>query len=329
MNEKCVYCLKEKNSFNREHVIPQSFGTFGSNTFVLNHNEVCSACNEYFSKDLELSLGRDSIEGRLRFKENIKSEEEFKALTKNKRLIEKAHEEPFKGVYIEARYSEQLQRIEAIPLPQAGFLNKDNIFDYFLWSEIPTNEELVARGYQTDKKGSTRIFGVFDFEEINKKFAEKGFKYFKTEGMIDPDSTMTDISCEITECIGENKFKVMAKIAFNYFIYFKGKAICLSKDFDVIRNYIRYGNKPNYPLVIPKDKAILSDEPIAGMRRSGHIITVNKALDGISIVAQVSLMNYLSYSICLSRNCQETKNDIRRGHFFDPHNKQILELEVR
>lgn len=327
MNLKCIYCLDNKNNFNREHVIPQSFGTFGADTFVLSNNEVCKDCNDYFSKHLELSLSRDSIEGRLRFKENIKPENKFKAITKNKRLLEKADEEPFKGVYIEPVYSEEIGRIKAIPVPQAGFLNKDNTFEYFLWDEIPTNEELVEKGFKTDQKGSIKVFGVFDETEINNKF--KGFNHFKTEGFIEPDPTKTDISCEITECIGDNKLRAIAKIAFNYFAYINGKEICFNHDFNIIRSYIRHGRKPDYPLVIPKEEPILRDEPLEGMRRSGHLITFNKASDGLAIVSQVSLLNSLSYAVCLSRSCNDMPKIVRKGHFFDPHNSQIVDLEAR
>jgi len=326
MKNICVYCVKENCAFNREHVIPKSFGTFGINTFILNHNEVCKSCNQYFADNLELYLGRDSLEGQFRFKHNIKPEEEFKSLAKKSRMVTKSNEEPFKGVYVERIYSDILNKIETKPLPQAGFLNKDGGFDYFLWNDIPTKDDLEKKGYKIDQKESIRIFGVFNEAEIKNKFTEKGFSNFKTEGIFEPESDKQDIGCEVTEKFDDIKLRVMAKIAFNYLVYFEGKEFCLQKDFDNIRRYVRYGEKCDYQLVLPKQESILSDEPVEGKRRSGHLITVNWATDGVSIIAQVSLMNLFTYCISLAKDHSGEKRNIKRGHFFDPYNKQVIEL---
>src|SRR5262245_4424696 len=59
----CLYCkeTKPQDLFNREHVLPQSFGTFDNNMVL--RNLVCEDCNTYFSRTLELRLGRESFEG--------------------------------------------------------------------------------------------------------------------------------------------------------------------------------------------------------------------------------------------------------------------------
>lgn len=45
---RCIYCLDEKDEveFDREHLIPQAFGTFDSDTLVIDC--VCKSCNGYF-----------------------------------------------------------------------------------------------------------------------------------------------------------------------------------------------------------------------------------------------------------------------------------------
>src|SRR5262245_22649887 len=72
-NFECVYCraAQPESAFNREHVVPEAFGTFANN-FVL-CNRVCRGCNSYFSKEFELTLGRDSMEGLERFRSGIVS----------------------------------------------------------------------------------------------------------------------------------------------------------------------------------------------------------------------------------------------------------------
>ena len=44
-----------------EHVIPQGFGRFGSDTPTLDC--VCDDCNAYFGRELDLLLMRDTYEG--------------------------------------------------------------------------------------------------------------------------------------------------------------------------------------------------------------------------------------------------------------------------
>ncbi|MEA4893354.1 MAG: HNH endonuclease [Peptococcaceae bacterium] len=64
---KCIYCLQTKpvSDFNREHVISRFMGTY-ENAVVLNHNEVCKECNDFFCENLENALSFDSLEGLLR-----------------------------------------------------------------------------------------------------------------------------------------------------------------------------------------------------------------------------------------------------------------------
>ena len=54
-----------------EHVIPQSFGKFATKTPTLKC--VCDECNAYFSKELDLLLARDTLEGVTRSKKGIPS----------------------------------------------------------------------------------------------------------------------------------------------------------------------------------------------------------------------------------------------------------------
>jgi hypothetical protein len=75
MSQLCIYCEeKDPTKFaGREHVIPQAFGTFGSQTPVLKC--VCDACNAYFGKELDQIHTRDTLEGVLRYKQGIFSRE--------------------------------------------------------------------------------------------------------------------------------------------------------------------------------------------------------------------------------------------------------------
>jgi hypothetical protein len=82
-------------------------------------------------------------------------------------------------------------------------------------------------------------------------------------------------------------------------------------------------------MIAVREKAILADEPVVGKRRLGHLITSNWAQDGVSIVGQVSLFNWVTYCVSLLRDYPDERRDVKRGHFFDVANRRILELETR
>lgn len=60
----CIYCREQKGEefFNSEHVLPQSFGLYGSETMTL-INKVCAACNKLFGETIDKFLARETREG--------------------------------------------------------------------------------------------------------------------------------------------------------------------------------------------------------------------------------------------------------------------------
>lgn len=71
----CIYCktINQEKFKGVEHVMPQSFGTFGSETPKLNC--VCDECNNYFGRELDQALARDTLEGITRYKKGLFSRE--------------------------------------------------------------------------------------------------------------------------------------------------------------------------------------------------------------------------------------------------------------
>ena len=69
MHCSCIYCAAcEPNHFKGcEHVIPQSFGLFGTHTPTLDC--VCDDCNAYFSRELEQVL--DAIDAAIRVRDKL------------------------------------------------------------------------------------------------------------------------------------------------------------------------------------------------------------------------------------------------------------------
>lgn len=123
MTIRCIYCLKDKprNEYQRrEHVMPQCYGTFTPNNLVL-YETVCDVCNQYFGDEIELYLGRDTIEGVIRYRYGKRP----KRLPKgHKRLKFKIAEGELEGMLVKPIYPRVPGETDTELLPQVGFFNR-------------------------------------------------------------------------------------------------------------------------------------------------------------------------------------------------------------
>jgi len=324
---KCIYCLENKpeSSYtNTEHVIPQSFGVF-KNNFTLN-KVVCNDCNKYFGENLELDLARDSCEGQSRFEFSVKATNDYKSYGKKSRLVIRVAEGPLKGLFVCREYSPGSNKIILKPLPQVGFKRPNSYeYDYYLLNEVPDKKDLEENEFDLTNPHGIRAFGM-DMERLEDKLREKGIS-FNSGGEYVPRHESSTLLCEIEGTIDRKIFRAISKVAFNYLAYWQDSEFMYQKTFDTIRRYIRYGETALYPIVGVLNKPILADEK-GTRRRLGHIVTVNWAENNVSIVSQVSLFNWVKYTICLSRGYSGERRTIKKGHFFNTNNKEILELDT-
>jgi hypothetical protein len=325
---KCIYCLNDKpiDAFIKaEHVMPQSFGLF-QNNFTLN-GIVCDDCNQYFGDNLELDLGRDTFEGISRYEHGTRNPKDFKSLGPRSRIRLKIAEGVLKGTFSYLAYSQELNLVTPRPLPQVGFLNKKSLdYSYFLLDEIPDKPELENMGLDCDK--NVRAFGD-SFEAIENALASKGiYPDFQKEIPL-PDKKLEKLLVEFDVNVDSIIRRAIAKIAFNYLAYWQGADFVLQDVFNPVRCYIRNGKQTNTPFVVVRKEGILADEKYQDFRRLIHIVTVNWAQNGFSIISQVSLFNYLSYTVQLAKNFPSEKPDITKGHFFNLGDYKIYELVAR
>ncbi|MFH0853733.1 MAG: HNH endonuclease [bacterium] len=326
---KCIYCLEEKGRdeyLKDEHVMPQSFGVFKSN-FVLKA-VVCDQCNQYFGDNLEIDLARDTFEGIARYEHGVKKAKEFKSLGKKSKLLIKVGEGFFKGAYVYRDYSPDIGKIIVKPVPQVGFLKKEvSEYDFFRLDEIPLKANIVDDKYDLDNVQGIIILGCRNLMAVE-ELQKKGY-VFKIKGESDcPSTSADDWLCEVNGKIDQKIFRAMAKIAFNYLAFWEGPEFVQYHGFDIIRRFVRYGDKVEYPLYHIDNQSILEDERESSQRRLGHIITVNWADDRVSIISKVSLFNWAIYYISLARNFSGERRAITRGHLFNIYSKDILELGV-
>lgn len=331
MKTKCIYCLKDKSSSQyqkREHVMPQCYGTFTPNNLILNKT-VCDECNQYFGEKIELYLGRDTIEGVKRYKYGIKPR---KLPKRHKRLEIKIYEEgELKNMIVMPKPSGVYGEIDLPTVTQAGFFNKDKQeYDYFEPQDMPTAKELKEHGYELEKKIIDLIAN--NDEDMNcllGALKEKGIDIKLGKEIEWPENKKgKKILVKVTPIIDRIIYRGLSKIAFNYLARVVGKEFVLLKDFNGIRNFIRYdeGNSNDY--FRGREQPILYEDRI--LRRynmkvtNGHLIVVEWRRT--NLISKISIFNMATYLIRFCRNFSGVWRPINYGHHFDINSKEVSEL---
>jgi hypothetical protein len=321
---ECIYCREKQPALayaKAEHVIPQSFGKFRNN-LTLRHL-VCDACNQFFGDNLELALARDTLEGQSRADIGVKKAADFKSPGQQSRIRIKIAEGDFKGAYVFRDYSDTDGKVTLQLVPQIGFRQRElGEYKYFPLDELLDKKQLEELGLDLQYPKIIWAVGL-DVEELSKRLADKDIS-FRHDGDVVSMNESESLLCEVQGTIDPIIRRATAKIAFNYLAYWMGGDFVRHSSFDQTRKFVRHGQLAPYPLVKVGQQPILADEGVR--RRVGHLVTIAWAADGMSIVAQVSLLNLFTYSICLARNYEGERREITRGHFFNVADGAILEL---
>jgi hypothetical protein len=330
---KCIYCLEDKTveEFNIEHVIPQSFGSF-ENNFTLTET-VCVDCNQYFGNELELSLGRDTYEGLLRYIYKVKASKAFKFLN-NKRLLFRLKEKgPWEGAIVQFKYSEEQNEVVVDPINQVGLQKRGGgEWEFFEIKDIRSKDDLEGQGFIV--KGERTLKFLFKSTEQLKEMREQlGVKGFKVETLGEEkmplESNEKEINIEIRGTIDRVIHRAIAKIAFNYLAYQEGRDFVLGDNFNEIRIFVRYGEHRDVKqrLVTIQKEPILYPERRFGLQETnGHMITLEWNASKTSLTSQVTLFNEIVYRIILCRYYWGVYREIATGHHFDLESKKISKL---
>ena len=323
--QKCVYCVEdlEASAFDTDHVIPQAFGRFTNNLTLTDC--VCKGCNNYFGWNLELFLGRDSIEALRRIQYGLKPVEEVADLPLERLSFSIAKEGEWQGVRLQLCVRGGEWVVEA--MPQIGLAKKGGRGRTYL-----TEEELADP--------ATPIPADWDPEAGINVIAPSGAAAERLvtllAGRAITGQRRVDLPwaageegrmwVEITSRIDRIIRRSVAKIAFNYMAYVAGAEFALHPDFNATRDYIRRGVMPTYPLVELTQKPILSRELPRWRGTKGHLITLEWGELDQHVIGQVSLFNEITYKVTLARNFSGLWRDIRSGHKFHISERRVKRL---
>jgi len=321
----CIYCKRElvESEFNKEHVLPRAFGTFENNLTLI--EIVCKECNSFFSTALELYLARDSIEAVQRLERGLKPLELENELRQQRVGYSIDVEGPWEGARLQLGVEDNELVVGLVP--QVGFHKKAGGERrlFITEEELATSDAWRDR---VDPAGNLLVAApsIEVRDRIIAKLKEKGISFTATMEMPAPPTESGRVLTETAVKIDSVIRRAVAKIAFNYAAFTAGPVLLLDPAFDVTRRFIRFGDKPDYPLVVVDDVPILYDDMRTARQTSGHLITLEWAPCGRDAVSQVALFNWIRYRISVGRHFTGIWREIRSGHHFDHESRQIHQL---
>jgi hypothetical protein len=320
---RCIYCLEEKEdkAFNREHVVPQAFGTFDSRTPVLEC--VCQSCNGALGRELDEKLARDSIEGLDRIQAGIKDASTYKTLGRRSTMhVEFDKAGPLRGARgFHLPDPAGSQKLAVTPIPQIGFSrSKDGEFEWFPVHALPSQDELIAR-YGRGTEAFIRTWEI-PIQEAQDALEAKGFARGTVSEQTEPPSG--SVRTEIVAKISEPEFRAYSKIAFNYLAFVCGPRSALRPEFNEVRRFVHAAVQPPSRIVKVERMPWIITRNGTDAALVGHYLAVCSVRD--TIVAHVSLFTRLRYTITLADGGFVIPVRVGAGHIFDVEGRSVTPI---
>lgn len=313
----CIYCLKvaDKSAFNKEHVIEDSMtkgsGIQGNLTLAPETHQscVCIDCNHYFGRELDQSLGRDSLGAMLRSEYGLlkpKTGKPLPVIGNSSRLKIKTAD----GNHISIRHEAN----ERVATAHAHIRILNDLTQKYDCYQIDQLSELLAEnpGMEFESVNCTDK----DFQRIKDIVSSAG-RSMKLVGdeYKEPDEIHDSQKVQLIVDIDTRYKRAIAKIAFNYLAYNLNSidsTLVLKDEFHSVRNFIRYGKEPGGSIVgTPKDSFTATN--------GGHLIDVALTRHELRrvIVARVCLFNIIPWTVLLTNNYKGIDFALKFKHAWD------------
>jgi hypothetical protein len=285
---------------------------------------VCDGCNEYFGRNLEFHLGRDSTEAVHRLQHGIKKASEHDEVRYER--IRLTVEEPgvFQGATVRIG-RDAGSGVQPIPVPQVGFRRRgESRFTWIL--EAHLDEETASR--YREHRGEIRVIGP-ESEDRNRLIArirELGIPFNPQPERQEHIVNERHQAMIVTEAeIDIPLQRAIAKVGFNFAAYLLGAEFVTGSNFDRTRYFIRRASPPGFQVVTPSDKPILTWDSETLRQTTAHIIVIEWD-DRDTLVVRFSPFNFITYRIVLCSVFHGIWRRISVGYAFDHDDHVIIPL---
>lgn len=319
-DQPCVYCGSALPSTKREHVIPQALGTFQQNWTL---GCVCDECNHFFSRELELALGRDSAEAFFRIDCGVKPPATAHKFLNRRMRANLVAPGQFTGARVVMRPSSENDALLPFLPPQVGFRSDGEEWKYIPERDLDEQSIKQIAGAAPEIK----IIGQGeDLPRLVKRLAELGVDFVETNRLL--KQTISDdapISVEHEFIVDLTLRRAAAKIAFNYATKVLGPETMRRGDFDVVRRFVRFGEEPE-TLVTAQRISILVGAEAATTKT--HACGLGWLDHSRELIAIVSLFNQVTYGCRMCKSESDEWATVSSQHLFDPIKRTIARLPI-
>jgi hypothetical protein len=252
----CIYCKRDSNAtaFEAvEHVIPQAFGTFGSETPTLDC--VCDECNQHFGDSLDIYLARETVEGVVRYRKGVSSS----AARPQKHLKITLDAGPETGQFAGMQVAIDGTRGELMrPLAQFQILNQrtgqTEVYSKAQIKDLKLPEDVYGRPGDESGNGTWKcnIFSASQEEhnEMVQALRSIGINFSPGTPFSLPERREPAVEdCEdnslpviIEGEVTDTHRRAHAKIFLNFIANFFGSEEASKPHWDFLRQFARYGN---------------------------------------------------------------------------------------
>jgi hypothetical protein len=213
-------------------------------------------------------------------------------------------------------------------IPQAAFFDQNQK----RWVHVTADEIDVLLPKRPDlKKGQIRIYARSsqEYSAVVSKLSEHAVNFRKAGELQCPERLLQapEMEIEVTLTVNQGIRRCIAKYAFNYLALVCGSEFARGRDFDIVRQFVRYGGRPRYPLVVASSRPILYDDRASARQTDGHLLTLSWAGSLSDLVGEVSLFNSITYRVSLCRQFSgRLWRPIRSGVHYDLERKIVKPL---
>lgn len=312
----CIYCKKSNTPKNVEHVLPKMLGKFENNLTLI--GMVCQECNQFFSKDIELALGRDSIYGILyRGLVGLLNNKKFNKAVKHQRkyMAPLLYHTDYGHLHIDLSLNKETV-FKAEIANQFSILNstKGRRVNIRV-DQLPPFSQLDSIGLPP-KKGRFMFLGKtnekHDYEELSRILKLCNINLTLGQEILLADQLPEQGPLLFSSMINDTIIRAVAKIGFNYLAYRIGSSLSLNESFNEIRNYVLNGVNTNHKLVVLSHKELRYNVQNLKPEIFGlHNIQILQ--EGHSIYALITLFNHAVFEVLLS-NSFKTYSPSLNGH---------------
>lgn len=318
--QPCIYCASTTTPTKREHVIPRALGTFEQNWTL---DCVCDECNHFFSRELELALGRDSAEAFFRVDFGVKPPEAAEKFLNTRMRATVKTSGLFHGGRVVVQPTDDKDGISPVLIPQVAFRQAEDDWRYV--PEADLNEESIPRPGAGPFQ--VKIIGRGDdLPRLKQRLAMLGIEFTERESFLgQPIAEDNPVLVEHEFFVDKTLRRAASKIAFNYATKVLGPNRMRHPDFDLVRRFVRFGEEP-LALVVVRPVSILTGAEAPATK--AHACGLGWLADDQNLIAIVSLFNQVTYWI---RMCHSESDDWARvssQHLFDPIERIIVDLQV-